>query len=114
MVQRRARHGLIQIQSHLPGRRPAPRRLWRYQVTRTTTDQDARMRDQQSAQRSYRVSPDQAPHAIVDRDASVDVEIDGNPIQALRGDTVASALLATGSRSAANSMYWNRPRGVFS
>ena len=23
------------------------------------------------------------------------------------------ALLATGTRSAANSMYWNRPRGVF-
>lgn len=82
-------------------------------MTRTTTDQDTHMRDQQPAQHSYRLSPEQAPHALVDHDATVNVEIDGKPTQALRGDTVASALLATGSRSAANSMYWNRPRGVF-
>ncbi len=81
-------------------------------MTRTPTDQTTQMREQ-SAQRSYRLSPDQAPHAVVDYSDTVDVTIDGNETQALRGDTVASALLATGTRSAANSMYWNRPRGVF-
>ena len=63
---------------------------------------------------SYRLNADEAPYAVVDQRENLDVIIDGKQTKALRGDTVASALLASGTRSAANSLYWKRPRGVFS
>lgn len=83
-------------------------------MTHTPTDQAPRAAEGQAGNYSYRLTPDQAPHAVVNHDETVAVTIDGRQTQALRGDTVASALLATGTRSAANSLYWNRPRGVFS
>src|SRR5699024_12834364 len=63
---------------------------------------------------SYRLRPQQAPYTVVNYDETVGTTIDGKPVTALRGDTVASALLATGTRAAGNSIYLNRPRGVFS
>ena len=63
---------------------------------------------------SYRLRPQQAPYTVVNYDETVGATIDGKPVTALRGDTVASALLATGTRAAGNSIYLNRPRGVFS
>ncbi|GAA2032697.1 sarcosine oxidase subunit alpha family protein [Yaniella flava] len=62
---------------------------------------------------SYRLTPEQAAYAVVDHHEHVDTVIDGKQSKALRGDTVASATLASGARSCANSLYWNRPRGVF-
>lgn len=62
---------------------------------------------------SYRLSADQAPYAVVDHHEKVDVVIDGKQARALRGDSVASAMLASGTRSTANSLYGERPRGVF-
>src|SRR5699024_11075599 len=52
--------------------------------------------------------------AVVDQHENLDVIIDGKQVKALRGDTVASALLASGTRSAGDSLYWQRPRGIFS
>lgn len=82
-------------------------------MTHTPIDQTTQTTDGRQGNHSYRLNPDQAPHAVVDHNDTVEVTIDGQPATALRGDMVASALLATGTRSAANSMYWNRPRGVF-
>lgn len=82
-------------------------------MTPTRADQATQTKDGQTGARSYRLTPEQAPHAVVDHHQTVPVTIDGDPTKALRGDTVASALLATGTRSAADSLYWNRPRGVF-
>ena len=82
-------------------------------MTHTPTDQATQATDGRAGNHSYRLTPDQAPHAVVNHDETVEVTIDGVATTALRGDMVASALLATGTRSAANSLYWNRPRGVF-
>ena len=82
-------------------------------MTHTPTDQATQTKDGRPGNYSYRLTADQAPHAVVNHNETVDVTIDGEQTAALRGDMVASALLATGTRSAANSMYWNRPRGVF-
>lgn len=82
-------------------------------MTHTPIDQTTQTTDGRQGNHSYRLNPDQAPHAVVDHNDTVEVTLDGQPATALRGDMVASALLATGTRSAANSMYWNRPRGVF-
>ena len=62
---------------------------------------------------SYRLTVDEAPYAVVDHNDKVDLVIDGKQSRALRGDTVASAMLASGFKSAANSLYFKRPRGVF-
>src|SRR5699024_2953154 len=85
------------IQSYLPGRLTAPYCYRRFQVTY-----------------SYRLNADEAPYAVVDQHENLDVIIDGKQVKALRGDTVASALLASGTRSAGDSLYWQRPRGIFS
>ena len=82
-------------------------------MTHTPTDQVTQTTDGRSGNYAYRLTPEQAPHAVVDHNDPVDATVDGNKVPALRGDMVASALLASGTRSAANSMYWNRPRGVF-
>ncbi|HIY86331.1 MAG TPA: (2Fe-2S)-binding protein, partial [Candidatus Yaniella excrementavium] len=62
---------------------------------------------------SYRLSADEAPYAVVAHNDKVDLVIDGKQARALRGDTVASAMLASGFKTAANSLYFDRPRGVF-
>src|SRR5699024_4119854 len=51
---------------------------------------------------------------VVDQHENLDVIIDGKRVKAFRGGTVASALLASGTRSAGDSLYWQRPRGIFS
>ncbi|WP_022871453.1 2Fe-2S iron-sulfur cluster-binding protein [Yaniella halotolerans] len=62
---------------------------------------------------SYRLPVDEAPYAVVDHNDKVDLVVDGKQSRALRGDTVASAMLASGFKTAANSLYFDRPRGVF-
>ena len=62
---------------------------------------------------SYRLSADEAPYAVVAHNDKVDLVVDGKQARALRGDTVASAMLASGFKTAANSLYFDRPRGVF-
>src|SRR5699024_8782258 len=61
---------------------------------------------------SFRVSPDVAPGAAIDRDDIVEITIDGHELTAYRGDTVTSALLANGYRTVGDSIYLRRPRGV--
>ena len=61
---------------------------------------------------SFRVSPDVAPGAAIDRDDIVEITIDGHELTAYRGDTVTSALLANGYRTVGDSIYLGRPRGV--
>ena len=53
---------------------------------------------------SYRLSADEAPYAVVAHNDKVDLVIDGKQARALRGDTVASAMLASGFKTAANSL----------
>ena len=45
---------------------------------------------------SFRVSPEIAPGAAINRNEPLEVTIDGHLITAYRGDTVTSALLANG------------------
>ncbi len=54
------------------------------------------------------------PHGgdLVDRDRPVTVLVDGDPVAAYAGDTLASALLAAGRRQVAAGTYTGRPRGV--
>ena len=48
----------------------------------------------------------------VDRSMALDVTFDGRPLNAFAGDTLASALLATGVAVTAHSQLLGRPRGV--
>ncbi|MFG2555518.1 sarcosine oxidase subunit alpha family protein [Streptomyces sp. NPDC048581] len=50
----------------------------------------------------------------VDRDTTLTFVFDGTEYQGLRGDTLASALLANGTIAAATSIKLGRPRGIFS
>lgn len=49
---------------------------------------------------------------LVDRSTPVGITVDGQPVTALAGDTVASALLAAGQVRVGNSIYRDRPRGI--
>ncbi|WP_134772980.1 FAD-dependent oxidoreductase [Ornithinimicrobium flavum] len=49
---------------------------------------------------------------LVDRSCTITLTVDGRPITAHPGDTVASALLAAGQLRVGNSIYRGRPRGV--
>ena len=49
----------------------------------------------------------------VDRDTPYAVTFDGAPLDAYRGDTLGSALLASGLRTVAHSVMLGRPRGVY-
>lgn len=49
---------------------------------------------------------------IIDRTKTVDFTFDGKPIQAYKGDTVASALYASGVRIFSRSFKYHRPRGL--
>src|SRR5580698_2439662 len=46
--------------------------------------------------------------------ASVEFRFDGRVVRGIRGDTVASALLANGIRVVSRSFKFHRPRGIFS
>ncbi len=50
----------------------------------------------------------------IDRARSVSFRFNGRPYAGFAGDTLASALLATGVRTVARSFKFHRPRGVFS
>ena len=50
----------------------------------------------------------------IDRDAPLQFTFDGRPIDAYRGDTVASALLANGVTLVGRSFKYHRPRGIVS
>ena len=49
---------------------------------------------------------------LIDRDAPLQFTFDGRPIDACRGDTVASALLANGVTLVGRSFKYHRPRGI--
>ncbi|MHA7225461.1 sarcosine oxidase subunit alpha [Glutamicibacter soli] len=63
---------------------------------------------------SYRLPAEQSPAARIDRGEALVLTVDGKQLEAFRGDTVASAMLANGQRACGNSMYLDRPRGIFS
>ncbi|GAA0206115.1 sarcosine oxidase subunit alpha family protein [Glutamicibacter creatinolyticus] len=67
-----------------------------------------------SQNKPYRLDAAMAPSARVQREEALLLTVDGQQLSALSGDTVASAMLANGMRSCGNSMYLNRPRGIFS
>lgn len=50
----------------------------------------------------------------IDRDTSIVFRFNGRTYQGLKGDTVASALLASGVRIVRRSLKFHRPRGIFS
>ena len=52
--------------------------------------------------------------ARIDRARAVSFTFDGAPIEAFSGDTVASALLASGRMLVARSFKYHRPRGIYS
>ena len=49
---------------------------------------------------------------FIDRKATLTFTLDGRPFSGLSGDTLASALLASGERVVARSFKYHRPRGV--
>jgi sarcosine oxidase subunit alpha len=56
-----------------------------------------------------------APHgAWVDRDRPLQISFNGQMMQGLSGDTLASALLAQGIQLVGRSYKLHRPRGIFS
>ena len=56
---------------------------------------------------------DEAGRGRVDHDAPVSFTFDGKSYQGLRGDTVASALLANDVQLMGRSFKYHRPRGIF-
>lgn len=66
----------------------------------------------QSANQSHRLSAGNAAGHGINRDQSLSFTVDGRQFQGHAGDTVASALLANGVITCADSMYLGRPRGV--
>lgn len=50
----------------------------------------------------------------IDRESPISVTFDGRPLNAFKGDTLASALLASGESVVARSFKYHRPRGVYS
>lgn len=63
---------------------------------------------------SYRLAKDAVPGASIDRADEVAFTLDGKRLTGLRGDTVASAMLANGIDACGQSMYLGRPRGIYS
>ncbi|SLM88411.1 2Fe-2S iron-sulfur cluster-binding protein [Brevibacterium yomogidense] len=59
-----------------------------------------------------RVGPDCSPGHGIDRTAPITVTVDGRPMAAFAGDTVASAHIASGRLSCGPSLYLSRPRGI--
>ena len=67
-----------------------------------------------SQPKPFRLDSTASAAARINREDQLDLVIDGKQLTAFRGDTVASAMLANGMRSCGNSMYLDRPRGIFS
>ena len=51
---------------------------------------------------------------LVDHDHDVAFSFDGKTYRGLRGDTLASALIANGARLVGRSFKYHRPRGIWS
>ena len=51
--------------------------------------------------------------APVQRGESVTIEVDGRPVEARAGETIATALLAQGRRALRRTRVKGRPRGLF-
>ena len=62
---------------------------------------------------SQRLSAAQSAGARINREEALALRVNGQQLSAYRGDTVASAMLANGLRSCGNSLYLDRPRGIF-
>ncbi len=52
--------------------------------------------------------------SLIDRSESVSFRFEGEPVSGYRGDTIASALLASGVTTLSRSFKYHRPRGVLS
>lgn len=63
---------------------------------------------------STRLAPDAAPAHGIDRNAPLNISVDGVDHPGFVGDSIASAQLAGGRLSCATSMYLDRPRGIMS
>lgn len=62
---------------------------------------------------SARLDPDRAIGRGIDRSRQIAFTVDGESYRGFAGDTIASALLASGRAHCGASMYLGRPRGVF-
>ena len=52
------------------------------------------------------------PHERIDRSARITFSFDGTPVEAFAGDTIGSALFASGRRVFSRSFKYHRPRGL--
>ena len=52
------------------------------------------------------------PNERIDRDRPVGFEFDGKRVEAFEGDTIGSALHASGRRVISRSFKYHRPRGL--
>jgi sarcosine oxidase subunit alpha len=59
---------------------------------------------------SMRIGPQ--PGEVIDRSRRVTFTWNGRPFRGFAGDTIASALAATGERVFSRSMKYHRPRGL--
>lgn len=64
--------------------------------------------------RNPRLGADSAPHARIDRGSTLTFTVDGETLTGHPGDTVASAMLASGKIACGPSLYLGRPRGIMS
>ncbi|MEM6665867.1 MAG: sarcosine oxidase subunit alpha family protein [Pseudomonadota bacterium] len=64
--------------------------------------------------KGFRISPRDGYGTEIDRSTPVNFTFDGKPFQGFRGETLASALLASGVRRFGRSFKYHRPRGLFS
>ena len=55
----------------------------------------------------------QRPSELIDRARTLEFEFDGKPVAALEGDTIGSALAASGQQVLSRSFKYHRPRGLF-
>lgn len=53
------------------------------------------------------------PGSPVERGGPVTIEVDGEPLEARAGETIATALLADGRRTLRQTRIGGRPRGLF-
>lgn len=52
-------------------------------------------------------------HRLFDRGAAIEIIVDGNPVPAFFGETVAAALLAAGKRVLRRTARHSAPRGLY-
>lgn len=62
----------------------------------------------------FRVSADRGVGQALDRQQRIEFTFDGRTYAGVKGDTLASALLANGVRTVSRSFKFRRPRGVYS